>query len=144
MNTIQQISVFLENKQGSLSAVANILKENNIDIISLNLADTSDFGILRLIVDDHEKACQVLRDADWLIRVNDLIGVRVNDEPGGMATILQILDDKQINVEYLYDFICQKNNHTYIIFRMEQTDAGLQALLSANVELLSADDLCNP
>ena len=101
---IKQISIFLENKLGRLAKVTRILGENNIDICALSVADTTDFGILRLIVDRPDEAKQVLADNGFTVSINDVIAIEVEDKPGGLAKTLSVLDDKGISIEYMYAF----------------------------------------
>ena len=103
--TISQISVFVENKQGSMSGIAEVLAGANIDIRALTIADTTDFGILRLIVRDPEESKRVLQEAGYVVTINQVVGVEVPDQVGGLAMVLRILDDARVNIEYMYDFL---------------------------------------
>ena len=116
---IKQISIFLENKLGRLAKVTRILGENNIDICALSVADTTDFGILRLIVDRPDEAKQVLADNGFTVSINDVIAIEVEDKPGGLAKTLSVLDDKGISIEYMYAFVGNSNsNNALVIFRL--------------------------
>lgn len=99
---IKQISVFIENMPGKLGEVTQVLGENGIDMSALSLADTTDFGILRLIVNDPDKACQVLRNHDFIVKQSDVVAAVIDDRPGGLTAVLQILSGAQVSVEYMY------------------------------------------
>ena len=126
---IKQISIFLENKLGRLAKVTRILGENNIDICALSVADTTDFGILRLIVDRPDEAKQVLADNGFTVSINDVIAIEVEDKPGGLAKTLSVLDDKGISIEYMYAFVGNSNsNNALVIFRVVQPERALEIL----------------
>jgi len=102
---IKQISIFLENKQGRLAAVTKLLAEEGVNIRALSIADTSDFGILRLIVNEPDKAYKVLKEQGFTVSMTEVIGVAMSDEPGGLAGVMEILEKRQVNIEYLYAFV---------------------------------------
>lgn len=133
---VQQISVFLENKSGRLAQLTEILGNNGINIRALSIADTSDFGILRLIVSDPQKANTVLKNADFTVSITDVIAVEVKDEPGGLATVLKILESANINIEYLYAFLEKSSNDALVVFRVEQIDDAIQLLAKSGINLL--------
>lgn len=134
---VEQISIFIENKSGRLAEVSGILGEAGVNIRALSLADTSDFGILRLIVDDSEKALQVLRDHHFTVSKTEVIGVEVPDQPGGLSYILKILDQNQINVEYMYAFVERSGSNAVIIFRFDDVDQAISVLLKNHVTILA-------
>lgn len=134
---VEQISIFIENKSGRLAEVSGILGEAGVNIRALSLADTSDFGILRLIVDNSEKALQVLRDRHFTVNKTEVIGVEVPDQPGGLSLILKILDQNQINVEYMYAFVERSGSNAVIIFRFDDVDQAISVLLENNVKILA-------
>lgn len=134
---VEQISIFIENKSGRLAEVSGILGEAGVNIRALSLADTSDFGILRLIVDNSEKALQVLRDHHFTVNKTEVIGVEVPDQPGGLSLILKILDQNQINVEYMYAFVERSGSNAVIIFRFDDVDQAISVLLENNVKILA-------
>ena len=138
---IKQISIFVENKPGRLSAVTNILKENNIDIRALSIADTRDFGILRLIVNDPQKACEVLKDADCTVTLTDVMAVAVDDTPGGLAKIMELLYAGQISVEYMYAFISKTDKEAFVILRVEDNDTAEKIFAENNVKRLTQSDI---
>jgi hypothetical protein len=133
---VEQISVFLENKPGALADVTRILGEAGVNIRALSLADTKDFGILRLIVNDNEKAKTVLGARGFTVRKTEVVAVEVHDRPGGLAAIMEILADAKINVEYLYAFVQQSGQNAIIIFRFDETDRAIAVLSERNVPIL--------
>lgn len=140
---VEQISVFIENKSGRLAEVTGILGAANVNIRALSLADTSDFGILRLIVDDSEKALNVLRERHFTVNKTDVIGVEVPDSPGGLSSILKILDKNRINVEYMYAFVERSGSNAVIIFRFDDVDQAIAALLENGVKILKGEQITN-
>jgi hypothetical protein len=136
---INQISVFLENRKGRLWKALNVLGEAGINIRALSIADTSEFGILRMIVPDPDKAQQVLEKNNFVVNVNQVIAVGVTDEPGGLETILNILNKSDINVEYLYAFTEKKHEKAIVVLRTEDVDAGINVLEAGGVTILSPD-----
>jgi hypothetical protein len=133
---VEQISVFLENKPGSLAEVTRILGESGVNIRALSLADTKDFGILRLIVNDNEKAREILGRRGLTVRKTEVVAVEVPDRPGGLAEILKVLSEADINVEYLYAFVQQSGENAIIIFRFDETDRAIDVLSKKQVKIL--------
>jgi hypothetical protein len=133
---VEQISVFLENKPGALTEVTRILGEAGVNIRALALADTKDFGILRIIVNDNEKAREVLGKKGLTVRKTEVVAVEVPDRPGGLAEIMEIIGEAGINVEYLYAFVQQSGENAIIIFRFDETDRGIQVLSEKGVKIL--------
>lgn len=126
---IKQISVFVENKKGRLYTLTKTLADNGIDMKALSIADTSKFGILRLIVSDPEHALEVIKEANYTASVTDVLGVEVEDRPGGLAEILEIFKDNDITVEYLYSFVGSSGDNAMIIFKVDELEKA-QGLLS--------------
>lgn len=138
---VKQISVFLENKSGRLARVTRVLGENGINIRALSIADTTDFGILRLIVNDPGKAYQVLKEDGFTVSTTDVIAVEVIDEPGGLAKPLEALDNAGINIEYLYAFVQKASSAALVVFRVEQLDEAVKALQEAGTHILEENEV---
>jgi hypothetical protein len=138
---VQQISIFIENKSGRLAEVARILGDNNVNIRALSLADTSDFGILRLLVDRTDDALQILRDGGFTVNKTEVVAVEVPDKPGGLSTILKVLDEAKINVEYMYAFVERNAGNAVIIFRFDDIDNAITTLQEKNVSILKGEKL---
>lgn len=136
---VRQISVFMENRAGRLAEIARLLGEAKINIRALSLADTSDFGILRLIVNDVQKALKVLKDSGHTVSLTDVVAVEVPDHPGGLASVLEPLCQADVNVEYMYAFVEKATDKAVVIFRFEDADAALKVLEKANISVLKAD-----
>ena len=133
---VEQISVFLENKAGRLAEVTRVLSEAGVNIRALSLADTSDFGILRLIVNDNDKAKATLKEHGFTVGKTDVVAVEVEDTPGGLALILEILSKQQINVEYMYAFVQHSGKDAVMVFRFDDIDAAVKLLQENNVKVL--------
>lgn len=138
---VEQISVFLENKSGRLADVTNVLAEARINLRALSLADTADFGILRLIVDDTERAKAVLKDGGFTVGKTEVVAVEVQDKPGGMAAILNALKGEAINVEYMYAFVRKSGEHAVIIFRFDDLDKAIEVLRAAGIRVLKGEEV---
>ncbi len=138
---VKQISVFLENRSGRLHEVSEVLKKADINIRALSLADTSDFGILRLIVDRPDTAQQVLKNSGFTISQTEVLAMEVEDRPGGLAQILAVCDSGGINVEYMYAFVEKSGRNAVVIFRVENPDRSIALLQKSGVRLLSADEV---
>lgn len=138
---VEQISIFIENKSGRLAEVTRILGDAGINIRALSLADTSDFGILRLIVNDVEKAKGVLKECGFTVNKTEVVAVEVPDCPGGLSTILQHLDSRRINVEYMYAFVERCGGNAVIIFRFDDTDKAIATLKESSLTILDGERL---
>jgi hypothetical protein len=138
---VEQISIFIENKSGRLAKISRILSESGINIRALSLADTSDFGILRLIVNDVEKAKSVLKECGFTVNKTEVVAVEVPDQPGGLSHILDVLDAEQINVEYMYAFGERSGGNAVIVFRFDDTDKAIRALTGSDVHILQGEQL---
>jgi hypothetical protein len=141
MDYVEQISVFLENKAGRLADVTGILADAGINIRALALADTSDFGILRLIVNDNNKAKEALKKAGFTVGKTDVVAVEVGDQPGGLAHILRILHKANVNVEYMYAFVQQSGANAVLIFRFDNLDEAVRVLRDNNVQVIKGEKL---
>jgi len=137
----EQISVFIENKSGRLAEVTRILGEAGVNIRALSLADTSDFGILRLIVNDRERAKTVLKVNGFTVSKTEVVAVEVEDRPGGLYQILKKLDSESINVEYMYAFVERLSENAVIIFRFDETDRAIKSLVDSGFKVLEGEKL---
>ena len=138
---VEQLAVFLENKSGRLAAITRILSDNDINIRALSVADTADFGILRLIVDQTDKAKQVLKNAGFTVGLTDVVAVEVEDRPGGLSDVLAVLNQVEINVEYMYAFVEKSSQNAVIIFRFDDADTAIEVLRNAGTRILSGDEV---
>ncbi len=138
---LKQISVFLENRKGRLQKALEVLGNANVNIRTLSIADTSEFGILRMIVPDIDQVQSILEEHNFVVKVNDVIAVGVPDEPGGLEKILGILNRADINVEYLYAFAEKKVEQAIVVLRTENIDAGIKALTEGGASVLSSDEV---
>lgn len=120
--TISQVSIFIENRPGSISVFANLLRDNQIDLRALSIADVEDYGILRIIVDDVYKTTTVLKAANYVFKITPVLAVPLKDASGGLADVLEVLGAAQINIEYLYAFVARQVNSAYVIFRVADAD----------------------
>jgi hypothetical protein len=136
---VKQISVFLENKSGRLAEVTKTLGSNGIDISALSIADTTDFGILRLIVNQPEKAEAVLRENGFTVSCTDVIAIAVADKPGGLAVALEVLDSEAIGIEYMYAFVGKTSNEALVILKVESPKKAIETLTKNNIKVLSSD-----
>ena len=141
---LKQLTVFVENKQGTLVNVTDTLASNNVNIRALSIAETDGFGILRLIVDDEAKAEKVLQEEGYLIKITEVVGVKIGDAPGKLSYVLRTLADAGINMEYLYAFMARTERHAYVVLRVENNaetekvleDVGLHIITYADVNKL--------
>lgn len=136
---VEQLSIFIENKSGRLAEITRTLGDSGINIRALSLADTSDFGILRLIVNNVEQAKSVLKEKGFTVSKTEVVAVEVPDQPGGLSAILQVLDREQINVEYMYAFVERCGGNAVIIFRFDETDKAIETLSSNNFSILDGE-----
>lgn len=141
MNNIRQISVFVENKPGRLSSITQILKDNGINIRALSIADTKDFGILRIIVNDPDKACQKLREASCTVTITEVVAICINDEMGRLSDVMNVLNDAGINVEYMYAFLSKSDNKASIILRVDDNEKAHAAFDAAGIIQLAEKDI---
>ncbi|MBN2721089.1 MAG: ACT domain-containing protein [Proteobacteria bacterium] len=138
---VEQISVFMENKAGRLAQITRILGAAGVNILTLSLADTADFGILRLLVSDNDKAYEVLKEEGFTVGRNEVLAIEVPDRPGGLADFLEILRVNEINIEYMYAY--RKGTHAILIFRFDNIDKAINVLPKANFNVLTREKLYN-
>ncbi len=138
---VKQISVFLENKPGSLMEMTRVLGENGIDMRAFSLAETSDFGIARLIVDDVYKTTTILKDAGFIHSVSSVLAVEIPDVPGGLCHVLEALKNEKVNVEYMYAFLGTKKDTAYMIFKVTHDREAAAALTRSGIVMAEQEDL---
>jgi len=141
--TIKQLSVFVENRPGKLAEALETLAGANIDLRALSLADTSDFGILRAIVDNPDQALDILSKAGFLVMTNDVLAVVVGDKPGGLAGVVRILAEAGVDIEYTYAFVAHSKDKAYVILRVDNNDAAIKILTMSQVKLLTDREMYN-
>ena len=137
--TLKQMSVFLENKKGRLAEVTGLIAAEKINIRALFLADTTDFGVLRLIVNDPDKCFDVLKKNNFVAQRTDVIAVEVSDKPGGLQKILDVFDGNDVNIEYMYAFVEKKSDNAIVIFRIDQPDRAIEVLEKNKITVLSSE-----
>jgi len=138
---IQQLSLFVENKPGRLSAATRALAEAEVNILTLSLADTQQFGILRLIVRDPDRARKVLEDTGHVVKVTEVVAIEVSDRPGGLTRILEVLESGTINIEYMYAFTYRSDASAVLVFRFDDPDAAIALLQEKGINVIAPVDL---
>ncbi len=139
--SLKQLTIFVENKQGTLVDITDTLAKHNVNIRALSIADTQDFGILRLIVNDNDTALKTLTEEGYLIKTTDVVGVKIGDQPGKLSTALNVLDKNNINMEYLYAFMSRTEKHAYVVLRVADNVAAETALENAGFHLITDADV---
>ena len=138
---IDQLSIFLENKEGRILSTLDVIENLGINIRALSLADTSEFGILRLIVTDPYKVKETLEEKGFIVKITKVFAVSITDEPGGLNTILRLLDENNINLEYLYAFVEQKTYAAIVILKLEDMPKAYDILVEGNANIINSDEL---
>lgn len=138
---IKQLSIFVENKEGRLAEITQILAENQVDIRALSLADTTDFGILRIIVNNPDVAVKALRDKGMTVSLTNVIAIGIADKPGGFAQAVKILSEADISIEYLYAFVSRSGGTAYVILRVENNEKAIEVLKNAGFAILTQSDI---
>ena len=138
---IKQISVFVENKAGRLAEITTLLAEAGVDIRALSVADTNDFGILRLIVNDPDKAEEMLKEHGYTVALTKVLAIGIHDQPGGLAAPMKTLFEHHTSVEYMYAFISKSVDTAYVILRVEDNERAAQVLQESGVKLVSEDEV---
>ena len=138
---LKQLTVFVENKQGTLVDITDTLATNGVNLRALSIADTQDFGLLRLIVNDNATAAAVLQDKGYILKITDVIGVKIGDQPGKLSKALSVLAEAGVNVEYLYAFMARTEKHAYVVLRPTDNAAAQKALEENGFHLITDADL---
>ena len=138
--TINQLSVFIENKRGRLAEITKILKENGVDIRALSIADTKEFGILRLIVSDAQKAADVLKEDGFTVSLTKVVAIGIDDRPGGLAAAMEVLRDNEISVEYMYAFISRSEDTAYVILRVANNEEAVRIFTENGFKVMCSDE----
>ena len=138
---IKQLTVFVENKQGAVVSITDTLSKYNINIRALSIAETPEFGILRLVVNDDVTAEKILNEEGYLIKSTEVVGVKIGDAPGKLSEALAVLDKNNINLEYLYAFMARTEKHAYVVLRVENNNAAEEALVNAGFKLIKESDI---
>lgn len=139
--SVKQISAFVENKPGQLARFTDVLTQHGIDMRALSLAETEDFGIVRIITDDSYKTACVLKDEGYIFSITPVIAVEIPDIPGGLNKVLHLLNDKGINIEYTYAFTARKQDVAYMIFRVTDNEAAAEILAKNGISMLNLEDM---
>ena len=139
--SVRQISVFLENKKGRLAEVTRTLSHEKINIRALSLADTADFGVLRIIVDNPDRSLAILKSHGFVAQVTEVVAVEVEDKPGGLSRILEVLDQDNVNVEYMYAYVEKSRENAIVICRIDDRERALQILEKNGIATVSAEAL---
>ena len=139
--SIRQISVFVENKQGSLVKITDVLSKENIDLRAMSIADTQDFGILRLIVSDTDRAVEILKRENCIVTVTEVIGARLRNEPGALATVVRVISEGGINMEYMYAFNGATPHHAYVVLRVDDNEKVKEMLLANGIKTISEEQV---
>lgn len=138
---VKQISVFIENRQGRLAEFSRLLAQNEIDLVAISVADTTNFGILRAVTGDYEKTAEILRGNGYTANLTDVLAVAVPDVPGGLAAVLQMLSDADISIEYLYSLVRRVGENAVIIFRVDAPGEAVKLFRTKGVKLLQQSDI---
>ena len=138
---IKQLTIFVENKQGALVSITDTLAQNNVNLRALSIAETNNFGILRLIVNDEATAVRTLTEKGYLIKVTEVVGVKIGDAPGKLTAALDVLDKAGINMKYLYAFMARTQKHAYVVLRVEDNNLAEAALENAGFHLITNADI---
>lgn len=140
---VKQVSVFLENKQGRLAEVTKLLSENDVNIRALSIADTTDFGILRLIVNDPELALKVLENSGFTASFKDVLAVGISDEAGSLAKLLMVLQEHSVIIEYMYAFTVKQGNNPLVVLKVSDIEKSAELLKSKGIEVLEEQSVYN-
>lgn len=143
MTIVKQISVFLENKPGELKKFAAVLHAHHVDMRALSVAESQEFGVLRLIVDDSEKTAEILKDEHYICAITPVLAVEIPDSPGGLNDVLSIVTENDINLEYMYAFAARKEGSAYMVFRVENAERTVEVLSKKGLHLIGQDEIAS-
>jgi len=138
-----QISIFLENRKGRLYDVCSLLGDNDINIMALTIAETENFGVLRIVVNKPDEAINLLKEKGFAANITDVVIVEVEDKPGGLAKVLKLLNDNNINIEYMHAMLAKQSDKSYMVFRFDDPDMAINVLLSNKINIISKSNLGN-
>lgn len=138
---VTQISLFLENRKGRLAEVCSLLGDTGVNIRALTIAETDEFGVLRMVVDNPDKALESLRANNFVASVTDIVAVEVGDRPGGLAAVLEILNENGLNIEYMYGFVEKKSDNALMVFRFDEPDRAIEVLKGAGQSVVGRSDI---
>ncbi len=138
---IKQLTVYVQNKKGSMAALTDVLAKNDVNIRALSIAETEDFGLLRIIVNDETAATKILEENGYLLKVIDVVGVKIGDKPGALTGALDVLDKSDVDVEYLYAFMARTEKHAYVVLRVENNEKAEAVLKEAGYHLITNADI---
>ena len=138
---IKQLSVFVENKKGRMAEITNVLAKNNIDIRAISIADTTDYGILRLIVNNPQKAQDVLKSASMTVTLTGVIAIAIPDKPGGLSLAIQLLSDRDVQIEYMYAFLNPTDATAFVIMRVDNEENAIDALSKGGIRLMKEEEI---
>ena len=140
---IKQLSIFLQNRMGSLSKPLEVLSDADVNIRAMCMADTSEFGILRLVVDNPEKGKDALEESGFLVKITEIIGVEMNDTPGGLTSVLKVIKDNEIDLEYLYAFTHEKEGKAILLLHSDDIDRLISVLKDSDITVVQSDEVYN-
>ena len=140
---IKQLSIFVENREGTLVNVTDAIAKANVDIRAMSVADTNEFGIFRLIVTDYNKAKSALEEANCFVSITEVVGVAVEDQPGALAKVIKTLAENNINIEYMYAFITVSKQYAFVVLRVADNEAAEKILIENGVKLISEEDIAS-
>jgi hypothetical protein len=137
----QQISVFIENTRGRLREITKLLKDARIDIKAITIADTPDFGVVRMITDNNQNALKILKDGGFTTRTTDVVAVKIENKPGSLFNVLSVLEKQNIDIEYLYSYAASPHEQAILVFRFDNNESAQKVLSDSNISLLSTEEL---
>ena len=138
---LKQVSVFVENKSGKLFEILKLLGDNNIDISALSIADTTDYGILRLVLNKPKKAVEILKENNFIVKIHDVIAIRIDNKPGGLVSALDLLRSNNIEISYLYAFVASLGNSASVMLKVDDLEKARELFKDNGIEMIKAEDI---